>query len=100
MGRVLEPKVWCRSRACRETGAADPGSARACACAPPALPERVRPEPRLTVLRARATRLAAFACRVCRRASRRMVEYPEMFFRCEECAAANLWPEPRRAGGA
>src|SRR5262245_43865021 len=100
MGRVLEPRVWCRSRACREGAGAEASAAEGCTCRPSALTAAVRPEPRITVLRARAMRLRAFACRACGRAAQRMVEYPEMFFRCEECAANNRWPEPRRAGGA
>jgi hypothetical protein len=48
--------------------------------------------PRLTVLTAKASRLAAFACRACGRPSRRMIEAPAMFFRCEECASADRWP--------
>src|SRR5262245_32226156 len=98
MGRVLEPKVWCRSRACREGAAAGPETVEGCTCRPPALTGEPRPEPRITVLRARAMRLAAFACRACGKASRRMVEYPEMFFRCEECAAHDRWTP--QAGGA
>lgn len=52
--------------------------------------------PRLTLLTAKAARLAAFACRACGRNTRRMIEAPEMFFRCEECARENRWPPSRR----
>ena len=99
MGRVLEPKVWCRSRTCREGAGAEASTAGGCTCPPSALPVDVRPEPRITVLRARAMRLRAFACRACGRAAQRMVEYPEMFFRCEECAANGRWPRPRHQSG-
>lgn len=98
MGRVLEPKVWCRSRACREGAGAGEASAEGCTCRRSTLTAQPRPEPRITVLRARAMRLRAFACRACGRAARRMVEWPEMFFRCEECAANGRWVP--QAGGA
>lgn len=52
--------------------------------------------PRLTILKAKAARLAAFACRACGRNARRMIEAPEMFFRCEDCARADRWPPTRR----
>ena len=106
-GKVLTPSVWCRNASCREGGVLEHGPGDGCTChalgrheplgenAPEA---EARPEPRITVLRARAQRLKAFACRACGRAARVMVEYPELFFRCEECAAANRWP--RQAGGA
>ncbi len=98
-GHVLAPKVWCRNRQCREAGVLEHQPDDGCTCHP--LPEATgtRPEPRLTVLRARAQRLKAFACRACGRAAQRMVEYPELFFRCEECAAKDRWPAPQ-AGGA
>lgn len=51
---------------------------------------------RLTILTAKASRLRAFACRACGRNTRRMIEAPEMFFRCEECARADRRPPSRR----
>lgn len=89
---VLAPRVWCRNRQCREGGELEHGAGDGCTCHPIEAVARVLPEPRITVLRARAQRLKAFACRACGRAARRMVECPELFFRCEECAAANPWP--------
>ena len=99
-GRVLEPTVWCRSRPCRDGEVAEHRPDDGCSCHPHGAEVGPRPEPRITVLRARATRLRAFACRACGRAAKRMVEYPELFFRCEPCAADNRWPSPLRAGGA
>jgi len=100
MGSVLAPSVWCRSRDCREGKTVEHGPGDGCSCHPHGdaveleleLENVETPEPRLTVLRARAMRLPAFACRACGRAARRMVEYPELFFRCEECASAGRWP--------
>ena len=97
---VLTPKTWCRNRVCRDGGALEHGAGDGCTCHPAEEASRPRVEPRITVLRARAQRLKAFGCRACGRASQRMVEYPEMFFRCEPCAAGNRWPSPRRAGNA
>jgi hypothetical protein len=97
--RVLAPKTWCRNRQCREGGELEHGPGDGCTCHPSEEAERPSFEPRITVLRARAQRLRAFACRACGRAAQRMVEYPELFFRCEECAAANLWPAPHRRSG-
>jgi hypothetical protein len=54
--------------------------------------------PRLTILRAHASRLPAFACRACGRASKRMIEYPALYFRCEPCAEADRWPDFRGRG--
>jgi hypothetical protein len=98
-GKVLTPTVWCRNRQCREAGLLEHHPDDGCTCHP--VPEAAgpRPDPRITVLRARAQRLKAFACRACGRAARVMVEYPELFFRCAECAAANRWPV-KNAGGA
>ena len=94
---VLAPAVWCRNRQCREGGLLEHGAGDGCTCHPAAEAARPLFEPRITVLRARAQRLKAFACRACGRAAKRMVEYPEMFFRCEECAFGSRAP---RAGGA
>ena len=100
MGSVLAPSVWCRSRDCREGKTVEHDPDDGCSChlheGPVELERELesarKPEPRLTVLRARAMRLPAFACRACGHAARRMVEYPELFFRCEECAGAGRWP--------
>ena len=89
---VLAPKTWCRNRQCREGVELEHGAGDGCTCHPAAEATGPLPEPRITVLRARAQRLKAFACRTCGRAARVMIEYPELFFRCGECAAANLWP--------
>jgi hypothetical protein len=97
-GRVLTPTVWCRNATCREGGAVEHGPGDGCTCHQTEAGAGPRPQPRITVLRARAQRLKAFACRACGRAARVMIEYPELFFRCEECAAANLWAP--LAGGA
>ncbi len=100
-GKVLAPGVWCRSRDCREGRTMEHGLDDGCSCHPRdaaaelVLEGAARPEPRITVLRARAMRLAAFACRACGGAAQRMVEYPELFFRCEPCAAGNRWPDLR-----
>jgi hypothetical protein len=113
MGELLEPKggAWCRQRWCR----ADAGrkaehfdadgctchgvagqTERAAAANPEPLPTSDDSHPRLTILTAKASRLAAFACRACGRNTKRMIESPEMFFRCEECAHAGRWPPARR----
>ena len=55
-------------------------------------PRLAASEPRLTILTTRAARLSAFACRACGTNTRRMIEAPVMFFRCEECARADRWP--------
>ena len=89
---VVAPKVWCRNALCRDGGELAHGPGDGCTCHPTAAETGPRPEPRITVLRARAQRLKAFACRACGRAARVMVEWPDLFFRCEECAAANRWP--------
>jgi hypothetical protein len=96
-GKVLEPKAWCRKRECRERPDFEHGPGDGCSCHPLGATEaRVLPAPRLTVLRARAMRLSAFACRACGRAAKRMVECPELFFRCEECASEDRWPTSYR----
>jgi hypothetical protein len=99
MANVLAPKTWCRNRECREGGAVEHGAGDGCTCHPAEAAAGPLPEPRITVLRARAQRLKAFACRACGRAARRMVEWPEMYFRCEECAWANRWARPQAGGG-
>ena len=91
-GRLLAPRVWCRNRWCREEPGAEHSPSDGCTCDGHGRAPRPAEEPRLTILRAHASRLPAFACRVCRRASRRMVEYPLLYFRCEPCAAADRWP--------
>ena len=98
-GKVLAPTTWCRNRQCREGGQLEHDAGDGCTCHPMEQATRPLPEPRITVLRARAQRLKAFACRACGRAAQRMVEWPELFFRCEVCAAANRWPASG-AGGA
>jgi len=40
-----------------------------------------------------SSRLPAFACRACGRASKRTVEYPALYFRCEPCAEADFRQE-------
>ena len=118
MGELLEPKsgVWCRQRWCRLNGAreAEHFDGDGCSChgqlgavgdsratdADEMEPGGSVPTPaiapRLTILTAKASRLAAFACRACGRNTRRMIEAPEMFFRCEECARSGHWPPSRR----
>jgi len=92
IGTVLAPRVWCRKRQCRENAEAEHFPGDGCSCH---LHGRAAgdPEPRITVLKARASLLPAFACRACGRASRRMVEQPTLFFRCEPCAAEDRWPD-------
>jgi len=88
MGDVLGPDRWCRQKWCREDASAEHFAGDGCSCDGHG---REAGEPRLTVLKARAARMAAFACRACGASARRMVEQPEMFFRCEPCAEANRW---------
>jgi hypothetical protein len=92
-GLVLAPRVWCRQRWCRE----DPNAAHrfgdGCSCERHGTAEEC--EPRIVTLKAHAARLPAFRCRACSRQTRRMVEYPVLFFRCEDCAAADRWPDLR-----
>ena len=100
MGKVLEPKGWCRKRECRERPDFEHGPGDGCSCHPlGAADAQTLPAPRLTVLRARAMRLSAFACRSCGCAAKRMVECPELFFRCEDCAAEDRWPTSFRRSG-
>jgi hypothetical protein len=91
-GKLLAPRVWCRNRWCREESGAGHYPGDGCSCdghgRAPALDEK----PRLTILKAHASRLAAFACRACGRATKRMIEYPRLYFRCEPCADADRWP--------
>jgi len=118
MGELLEPRsgVWCRQRWCRLDAAREAGhfDDDGCSChgrlgevgrsaavddgarEPGAPVAKAGIAPRLTILTTKASRLAAFACRACGRHTRRMVEGPEMFFRCEECARAGNWPSSRR----
>jgi hypothetical protein len=98
MGDVLEPRAWCRERRCREGGEIEHRPGDGCSCHPLGRAGEAEPEARITVLRARASRLPAFACRACGRAARRMVECPTLFFRCEDCAAADRWPDLSRRG--
>jgi hypothetical protein len=114
-GELIEPGTWCRQRWCRADtariaehfdgdgctchGAETPADAtRPAESAPlPSGPRRADAlDGRLTILTAKASRLRAFACRTCGAQTRRMIEAPAMFFRCEECAAADRWPPARR----
>ncbi|HYX21097.1 MAG TPA: hypothetical protein VFA98_09675 [Thermoanaerobaculia bacterium] len=97
MGVVVSPGAWCRQKWCRDDAAAAvkhfPGDG--CTCDPHG---RLVPleEPRVVRLKAQAVRLRAFSCRACGVASRDMVEQPELFFRCLDCAEADRWPPLRR----
>jgi len=91
MGNVLGPDRWCRQKWCREDASAEHFAGDGCSCDGHGRECDLK-EPRLTVLTAKASRLAPFACRACGARARRMVEQPEMFFRCEPCAEANRWP--------
>ena len=93
IGRVLAPRVWCRQAWCRDAGAGEHRPGDGCTCDPHGRADGLEEEPRVTILKAHASRLAAFACRACGRASQRMVEYPTLFFRCEPCADDDRWPE-------
>ena len=93
MGRLLAPRSWCRQRWCREDAGAEHRPGDGCTCHTHGRAAGMDEEPRLTILRARASRLPAFACRACHRASQRMVEYPTLYFRCEPCAEADRWPD-------
>ena len=99
MGEVVTPGAWCRQKWCRD-GAGEaahfPGDGCTCDSHGRAVPLEA---PRLVRLKAQAVRLRAFSCRVCGAASRDMVEQPELFFRCPDCADADRWP-PRRSGRA
>ncbi|MFY9551971.1 MAG: hypothetical protein WAU32_12530 [Thermoanaerobaculia bacterium] len=96
MGTVLSPESWCREKWCRENPEAEHFAGDGCSCDGHG---REAAEARLTVLTARAARLAPFACRACGASARRMVEQPAMFFRCESCAAANRWPTGTTGSG-
>jgi hypothetical protein len=91
-GRLLEPNAWCRQRWCRDRAEAEHRPGDGCTCHADGRTTGTDEEPRLTILRARAARLPAFACRACGRASTRMIEYPTLYFRCEPCAGADRWP--------
>ena len=95
MGSLITPRAWCRQRWCREDADAAHAPGDGCSCdahgsAGPVELRRVR-------LRARASRLDAFACRSCGAKTTNMVEGPFVFFRCEPCAEADRWP-PRFGG--
>jgi len=92
-GRVLAPRSWCRQRWCREDTGAEHRPGDGCTCDAHGRAAGLEVEPRLTILKLHATRLAAFACRACGGASKRMVEYPTLYFRCEPCAAEGRWPD-------
>ncbi len=91
MGDLLEPRAWCRQRWCREDAGAAHSLGDGCSCDPHG--RAASGEARLVRLTARAARLAPFACRACGAQTRQMVEYPDLFFRCEPCAADDRWPE-------
>jgi len=95
MGSLIEPGTWCRQRWCREDADAAHAPGDGCSCdahgeAAPVALRKVR-------LKARASRLDAFACRACGAKTVNMVEGPFVFFRCEPCAAEDRWP-PRFGG--
>ncbi len=92
-GRLLAPRAWCRQRWCREDAGAEHRPGDGCSCEAHGRAAGLEDEPRLTILKAHASRLPAFACRACGRASKRMVEYPTLYFRCEPCAAEDRWPD-------
>jgi len=100
MGEVVSPGAWCRQKWCRDD--ADAAAAHfpgdGCTCDPHGRAVPLE-EPRVVRLKAQAVRLQAFSCRACGAASRDMVEQPELFFRCLECAEADRWP-PLRTGRA
>ena len=93
---LLAPQVWCRMKWCREDEGAAHRPGDGCTRDPHGQARGASEPPRLTILKAHASRLAAFACRSCGAASKRMIEYPAVFFRCEPCAAADRWPDFRR----
>jgi hypothetical protein len=92
-GRLLAPRAWCRQRWCREDAGAEHRPGDGCTCDAHGRAAGLEDEPRLTILKAHASRLPAFACRACGRASQRMIEYPVLYFRCEPCAAEDRWPD-------
>lgn len=93
MGELVEPRVWCRQRWCRDQAEAEHHLGDGCSCDRHG--ETATGEPQRITLTAQAARLAAFACRACGQKTRKMVEYPGLFFRCEPCAEADRWPEFR-----
>ena len=96
MGELISPGAWCRQKWCRDDAGAFHFPGDGCTCDAHGR-AAVLEEPRLVRLTAKATRLAAFSCRACGAASRDMVEQPELFFRCPDCAADDRWPS-RRTG--
>ena len=100
-GRLLAPRAWCSQRWCREGERAEHRPGDGCTCDAHGRATGMDEEPRLTILLAHAARLPAFACRACGRASKRVVEYPTLYFRCEPCAEEDRWPDfgGRSAGG-
>ena len=90
MGRLVAPSAWCRQRWCRSDGEAEHFAGDGCTCGPHG---RAEGEPGRVLLTTKAARLSAFGCRVCGENTRRMIEQPSMFFRCEPCAAEGRWPE-------
>jgi hypothetical protein len=97
MGNVLAPQVWCRQQWCREDPAAAHFAGDECSCDGHGR-EAGQGGPEPILLTAKAARLSAFACRACGEKTRRMIEQPTMFFRCEPCAVANRWPVSRSGG--
>lgn len=90
MGKLIAPRVWCRQQWCREGAEVEHGLGDGCTCDRHG--ETASGEPSRITLTAKASRLAAFACRACGRNARAMVEFPILFFRCEPCAEADRWP--------
>ena len=93
MGQLKAPNVWCRQGWCRDDAEATHELGDGCSC--DAHGDALAGEPRRITLTAQAARLAPFFCRACGASARKMVEYPECFFRCEACAAADRWPQFR-----
>lgn len=91
MGEVIAPTGWCRQRWCRDDADAPHFPGDGCSCDPHGRP--AEGEPRKVRLTAKAARLSPFACRACGAQTRDMVEYPDLFFRCEPCADAGRWPQ-------
>jgi hypothetical protein len=96
MGEVVAPTRWCRQRWCREDAAAEHALGDGCTCDAHGRP--ASGAARRLRLTAQASRLSAFACRACGVRVRDMVEYPDLFFRCEPCAADDRWPSVGGAG--
>jgi hypothetical protein len=83
MGELVSPTVWCRQRWCREDPEAEHAAGDGCSCDGHG---REAEQAQPILLKPRAARLRAFACRTCGVSARRMIEQPAMFFRCEPCA--------------